>query len=211
MKLFNKTTALLLLCSALSFSCTKDISFIPALPKSNIPGMGTAGGDLQGTPFIFPEGIEILGQISGYDYNTGHPCQVIGKSPFVHIILSMLYHGPDTSFILPAGITFKSLSEEDQNGILIQKETLHFTTGDTCTTVINLFCINASRHASNADSRFSIGPVTNAPSMLELIDLLKHKRIADDIGIVQGIVWDVSDYGGLTKEDRNVIAALPDL
>lgn len=212
MKLSNKNIAFFLLSSVLLFGCVKKDDFVPDPVNSStsaIPGMGETEGALEGTPYYFPPGIELIGAITGDDPGQVI-CQEIGYGWYVNVFLTFVNHGQDTIFALPAGLTFQSLNKEDQNGILIQEHTLHFTGGDTCITRINAFCINASRHASGSDSRYITGPVTHAAPMLELISLLKNKEISNDESFVQDIVWNISDYGGMTDEDRAGIAALPD-
>lgn len=205
---------LTLLCAILLFSCKKADNSFPKEPVlSGIPGMGDSKEDLQGTPFNLPASIEIIGGLRGYDFgsDTTTPCQEVGNGSMIEVGMVMVNHGNDTILALPAGLTFKSLKDEDQNGILVQKQLLHFNAGDTCFVVIYAFCVNVGRHFSSADSRYEIGPVTNAEQMKELIDLLKNKKIDDNGSDVQYFVWDISDSDGLTDEDRAAISQLPNL
>lgn len=192
----------------LLFSCKKTEDLIPDEPTSGIPGMGKTNGELQGTAFHLPTGIEIIGTLKGYEFDT-IPCQEAGYGFYVNIGMKLVNHGPDTMLVLPAGLTFKSLSDEDQNGIIVQKQRLHLSIGDTCFVAIGAFCLNLYRHGSDGDSRFEIGPVTNAEPMQELINLLENKNIINDAYAVQDFVWQVSDFGGLTDNDRTAIGHLP--
>lgn len=56
-------------------SCSKDDDNQPEQENyapGKIPGLGDASGKLTGTPFILPEGIELLDEIEGYEFTSGY-------------------------------------------------------------------------------------------------------------------------------------------
>lgn len=202
-------------------SCKKNHNAAPGISgqPGHIPGMGQAGGELQGTPFTLPATIEVVGQLKGRHDRPDSYCQITGSCGVVTIEVKLANHSEkDTVLILPAGLTFISENLEDQNGILLQEGSLRIAAGDTCRSVILCYCINAERHASSEESRYRWGPVTNAAPMLELIRLVKNKKLPADINddtnasvlLVQGAVWNISDGKGLTSEIREQIANIPE-
>lgn len=230
MKQYTKCLLIFVVATALAFfSCSKDH---PADPEDeetgadyepgHIPGMGEKEGELTGKPFVFPEKIEIKGGLKGdlflvpgKDY-----CQTVGSGAFVLVQLELVSHlDKDTLLVLPAGLTLRAMDEEDQNGLLIQKTEISLGRGETCRTLVYLYCINQHKSGSSSNSRYVFGPVSDASPVVELIQLLKGKRInfeqLDNEEFqslkhdLQYIVWNVTDGNGITQEDRDFISALP--
>lgn len=221
--------------TALAFgSCSKDDSTGPGktdpekeeattdYEPGHIPGMGETGGELTGEPFDFPEKIEVKGGlrgdlflVPGKDY-----CRSLGSGAFVLVQLELVNHlEKDTLLVLPAGLTFRAMDEQDQNGLLIQETEISLAGGETCKTLVYLYCINQHKSGSSGNSRYAFGPVSDASPVVELMQLLKGKRInfehLDNEEFqslkhdLQYIVWSVTDGSGMTQEDRDFIRALP--
>jgi len=235
MKPYIKQLFIFMAATALAFGgCRKDDSADPDksdpdgkgivtdYEPGNIPGMGETEGELTGEPFDFPEKIEIKGGLKGdlflvpaKDY-----CQIIGSGAFVLVQLELVNHlEKDTLLVLPAGLTFRAMDEQDQNGLLIQEAEISLAGGETCKTLVYLYCINQHKSGSSGNSRYAFGPVSDASPVVELMQLLKGKRInfehLDNEEFqslkhdLQYIVWNVTDGSGITQEDRDFIRALP--
>lgn len=139
-------------------------------------------------------------------------CQEIGVGRWVALFLNLknTSNSPVT-FTIPAGLMFKSLNPEDQSGIVIGDHIITIPAGtELCRVLINTFCLNADRDPSSSSSRYSLGLITNARPMVELINLLKNKALTREHTVrIQSLVWSITDYGGLTEEDRELITELP--
>jgi len=221
------TSILILLCTGLFIvgSCKKDtISAKEDMPNDlpgHISGMGETDGKLTGKPFIFPEKIEIKGGIKGDIYLAPAQdyCQIKGSGAFVLAKMDLVNHfQKDTVFVLPAGLTFLADQAADQHGILIQETAIYLAKGENCRILLYLYCLNARKNGSSNNSTYTFGPITDAAPMTELIQLLKGKTInyehltqeefIDLKHDIQQIVWKVTDYNGLTQEDKDYIKTL---
>ncbi len=188
----------------------------------HIPGMGEMRGELTGRPFAFPGKIEIKDGLKGdlflvpaKDY-----CRTRGSGAFVLVQLELVNHlEKDTLLVLPAGLTFRAMDEEDQHGLLIQETEIALAGGETCNTLLYLYCINAHKSGSSKSSRYTFGPLSDSSPIMHLVQLLKGKRInAEHLDSdafqslkheLQYIVWHVTDGSGLTGEDKDYIRSLP--
>src|SRR5690606_34249376 len=168
-------------------SCSKDDPANPEKEETgtdyqpgHIPGMGEMAGELTGKPFGFPEKVAVKGGPIGELFlaPTNDYCQSVGSGAFVLVQLELVSHlEKDTLLVLPAGLTFRALDAEDQHGLLIQETEIALGGGETCNTLLYLYCINAHKSGSSRSSRYAFGPVSDASPVLELVGLLKDKRI----------------------------------
>lgn len=225
---FNKCL-LLLLSACLLYSCNKEEETILPNKTSNflpgqIPGMGETSGALTGTAYIFPEGITLTGNITGDFYLApqSNYCQTVGSGAFVAVCLRLVNRlDKDTLIILPAGLTFRADRPDDQNGMLIRNTTIFLNKEDSCNVLLYTYCINQERHPSLRSSTYTLGPVTDAEPCLELIDLLKNKKInKEEVDSesyldlkykLQHIVWHITDGKGISTEDEDYIRTLKNI
>ena len=208
MRTISRLLLLTVTASVLIFSCKKDDGGGPG-DSGPAAGMGDTPGELQGTAFTLPSQITLLDTISGTNEHSMDICKESGYGSYVDVYVPFVNRGQTTTLTIPAGLTLKSLSNEDQNGIVVQSETLTFTASDTCMVYLKAYCINLSRHSSSSSSRYVFGPVTNAGAMLELCTLLKNKNIASHGSDIQSMVWNITDGQGLSSGDRATIASYP--
>jgi hypothetical protein len=124
----------------------------------------------------------------------------------------------------PAGLIFVSASGEYQNGILIRKTKATVPSGGrTYYVVLQLYCGNASRHASDSQAQYLRPVVSDSPLILYLCGLVKNKKInyEENSGVlaqlnyimivlrIQMIVWKVTDNGEMpNQEDLDYINGL---
>jgi len=230
LKSYQLTTLHILILSlwiSLLFSCSK--SGAPLKDESpganetagHISGMGSSEKPLIGDTFVFSKNVEIKGGIKAVDFvypGSGY-CQVVGSGAFVLVSMEFVNKtDKDTLLIFPAGLTFESLSKEDQNGILIQNTKVQLSKGATCNTLFYAYCTNEHRSGSSKDSKYNFGPICNAAPVRELIDLLKNKKVNLDagespsilgpIGAIQDWLWKITDGEGLSDDDKINIRAL---
>lgn len=179
----------------LLFSCSKDDKTTNDDPPVivPIPGLGNTTGEIPGTPFTLPQGIELQGSITG---NAMSPiCKTVGFGSLVDVYL-ILKNTTATAInvMLPAGLTLKAASTDDQSGIVTQTYEISIAAGFACVVKLNAYCINSSRHPSSSSSLYTWGPVCNAPAIVYLLKLLRDKDLSkDENDEVQPSVWLISD------------------
>ncbi len=117
--------------------------------------------------------------------------------------------------VIPAGQTFIATPVSVQNGIALERLQATIAPGATRTLILRLFCINASRSASNDESTYAPGPITSNPNLLELAALADGKLgpVADPLqireSVMQFAVWEITDGpGALTPTQRALLTAI---
>lgn len=222
-----KNVLLLCIClsCALLVSCSKSDAPVSDKEGNELPGhisgMGPSTKALQGQPFHFSARVAIDGGIKGVSAleSQGDYCQVIGSGSFVLISMELVNNtGKDTLLVFPAGLSFASRSQEDQNGLLIQAVPVHLEKGGSCKVLLYAYCINEHRHASSDESRYDFGPLCHAAPIKELIQLLADKKVNlapgekpsldGPMGDIQLWIWQITDGEGLTARDRQSISEL---
>lgn len=181
-----------------------------------IPGLGNNPGDIPGTAFVLPQGIVLEATITGESLNP--VCKELGTGRFVDVYLILKNTASTTvNVTLPAGLTLKSVNGEDQNGILADSYELNIEQGSACIVKLNAYCANATKSPSSYSSRYTFGPVCNAPAIVYLLKLLKNKDLnKDEDHSTQGIIWMITDNatdpqhsGTVWKLVKERIALLP--
>ncbi len=110
---------------------------------------------------------------------------------------------------LPAGLLFTSSRNSTQHMIMLKDHPVTFSTNNT-TVVLGVFCCNRRRLIPAEADTFTLGPLTDNPELRQLAELVRHKRISENLGMVQRAVWMVTDSTGLTQAYIDSIRALPD-
>jgi len=129
------------------------------------------------------------------------------------------------SVTIPAATVFESKTGSYQNGVLIKKVTFTIPANSNYQLGLVLYCGNASRSAANGSAVYVMGVVSDAKALLDLCDRVKNKKInieefpatnyesmsifVNQASELQNIVWNVTDYNGLTSDDIKYINALP--
>lgn len=158
-----------------------------------IPGLGKTAGDIPGTAFVLPQGVALVGAITGESLNP--LCKEVGTGRFVDVYLVLKNTASAAVKVtLPAALTLKAVDGEDQNGILADSYEINIEQGSACIVKLNAYCANASKHPSSNSSRYTFGTVCNAPAIVYLLQLLKNKDLSkDEEHAAQGIIWMITD------------------
>jgi hypothetical protein len=193
---------------ALIGACSGGSKPPPPIPGNTTrPGMGDSNDAPSGTAYSPPPGVS-FGLITAETWGICASAPTYGTGSLVDLCVPIVASSA-TTVTLPAGLVVVSTSLEKQNGILLQPVTISVGAGTTHV-VVKTYCINIGRGIPWGESHvYTIGPITDDPAMKELISLVAGKYLADSWA--QYWVWDITDFDGLTAEDRADIAALPSL
>lgn len=176
-------------------------------------GPNAAYADPAGAAYALPAGIEIVSATAG------------GKKDTCYFDVTPLEYGGDlidvclklknttTAAIkvnLPAGLLIKPTRPERMSGILLQTHDVNIEAGQTKQVFIKQTSINEHCVFTQKDDAYTLGVVVSDPALGEIIGLMKDKKTSVDTATAtQKAVWQVTDRGGLTEEDRSALAALP--
>ncbi|MCE9672737.1 hypothetical protein LY474_33520 [Myxococcus stipitatus] len=202
------------------------------------PGFGEDPGDIVGTAFTFPPGVELAGPIYGADDETGecgNGVSPLGTGQAVRICVPLRnLSGAPVLVTFPPGFTTVYIGESRyQNGALMDRERVNVpptrggpggidagtdggTDGgidpDAFVVPLHLYCLNERRAPSESGAPYALGPVSTDEDLQELLRLLSGKLIEsqDDINVVQTALYSITEGRGLTKVDRDAIDDLPD-
>ncbi len=154
-----------------------------------------------GSPFSLNTGISLIG-IAG---DRRH------FSPNGLYTLEMVAKSAGSAFAydtLPAGLLFTSRKNSTQHMLMLKAHQITVGTSNT-SLVLGVFCCNRHRLIPAEEDSFSLGPITDNPDLRQLADLVRNKRIADDLGMIQRAVYLITDSTGLTQGYIDSINALP--
>ena len=141
----------------------------------------------------------------------------LGNAPYlVNVVVEISNPGPTpVELVIPAGQTFIASPDLYQNGIALERLAATIYPGTTVRFVLFLFCIEQAGDGSNIGTRFTLGPITSDPQLLDLIGMVKDKLGAshDPMHIkseaVQSAVWEITDgSGALSATGRRLLVAL---
>jgi len=117
--------------------------------------------------------------------------------------------------VVPAGTTFVSTSGTFQDGLAVDRLQATIAPGTTRKFVLRLFCMQATRAASHANSVYAPGPATTNAQLLDIVAIANGKlgSAGDPAGLkaesVQFAVWEVTDgRGALTPAQRTLLVSL---
>lgn len=200
-------------------ACEKDSSSEPGKTGNAWKGIGKSLETPTGAVFHLPEGIELANDIiKGYNRNECACRQEDiachrGSGKLVSVCLGFTNTTSETITVtIPEGLIVISTSTQTQNGLFIKLETFEIPADSTVYFSVGTYCLNSGRSPAYINDEFTLGPVTENEDILELLGLLRNKRIDTDeaSAIVQAALWNITDGKGLTHIDRQLIAALPD-
>lgn len=175
------------------------------------PGIGPSRERPVGREFDWPPGIAVPDRFHGYVNNhcrrpeEREADEVRGVGNHVRLCLSVINTtSAPIRLELPAGLLFVSVEDKTQTGLLINVETFEIPPGDEPYFVkLLLWCANADRSPGGIGDDFLIGPVTEDPGIVALIQRLAGRPIAEqDWAAVQDVVWNVTDGKELTPRAR---------
>jgi hypothetical protein len=216
-------------------SCTKEN------PESagSIPGMGDAEGNLEiNAPFILPEGITLVGDITGLDNSgtKGSAAKSSGTSCFgsggrmIKLKLTCLNTtNKRKTLFFPKGLLWKCKEKGYQDALLCQTTWCTMEANSQRTILIDLYCINFGRDPSDHLSSYQILGVTSSRTIWSLLNLIRWRKINFEHWYnpskgedgptydliterVQDIVWNLTNKGiDVTEEDIAFIESIPEL
>lgn len=184
-----------MLVAGIFISCEKDD---PGEIPGEIPGMGNAGGELEVLePFVLPEGISIVGEITGINGTQGTLDG--GISPYMESSVKAKYDKEITrgsgdndvvldfvienstsvtkEFFLPRGCVFKCLSEGRQNGLSCQKILIRVLAGIRLKLRLHCHCLNKGIPGSSLETEYEIMGVSSSKRITKLVEKLESKKI----------------------------------
>ncbi len=160
-------------------SCSKDGAPGPeALDDelANIPGLGNTPGSLQGLPYQLPDGVTVVGQISGGMCEGAET--TIGSGLLVTVCVGLRNDSDQGRTVtFPAGLILVSATDEYQHGVVLVEETIVIPPGETVRFVFHTYCGNSARAAATSNAVYTFGPITSSKLVARLVDDLKDKKI----------------------------------
>ncbi len=185
------------------------------------PGLGDSKENPTGTSFTLPSDVVFNGDattINGYYDCSNDSLRILGFGTYVELIVPLRNNRNDTAFVtFPGGLIFVSSSTADQNGLLIQTYVVKIPPlSDWCVS-LHLSCTNLGRHIPEIGSVYKNPVVTNSQKLLELVDILSTKQLlrlcnsnASSYSFdLQMAIWNITEYGALTAEDRAFLNTIP--
>ena len=125
----------------------------------------------------------------------------------------------------PAATILISKAGDCQNAVLIKKVTITIPANSNYLLCLSFYCGNLSRGTAGRNDVYILGVVSDAKPLLDLCDKVKNKKInieefahtnSNDYAIyneqadkLQSIVWQVTDYSGVTDSNISYINSLP--
>jgi hypothetical protein len=208
-------------------------------------GLGDDKGTPTGQQFKLPDGVNLVGKMQGGTGNgifsrSGanlkslsfdelqqyiHP-QLRADNAYnsygigIYVTVAMVIENTTSREItvtFPGGLIFICTSGYSQNGFLIQEVKAKIPANGKAYIVIDALCANHGRGASYSSEEYVFGPVTNNPLLIEIVNIVKPKRLptqnSNDYYEVayelQDIVWGVTEDMILTEESRTYLKSLP--
>jgi len=164
----------------------------------NIPGMGDNESALSVDAFDLPEGIELVGSMTGLDETVAlnvDKNDLSLKSTFANEAVQtfdnfgsggqyvkLRCHLRNTTnqrrtVFFPRGLICKVNLDGYQSGVLLQWAWVSIAPNENREFVLHLYCINKGKHGSDATSQYSILGVTNSNLMWKLINRIGWKKV----------------------------------
>jgi len=196
--------------------------------SSSNGGAGAGGGECKtganaafatpaGTPFALPSGVTLEGEITG---DIGSPsCLAADTVEYGGDLLPVCFGlrnatAASITVTLPAGLTFIPKDAATQNGIMLQEHKITVRAGEVTYFRIDLFCLNEHCAYGKKQDRFTFGNVSNDAGILELIGLVRGRKLTRDAtntaAALTRAVWDITGGRGLSEERKRQLAEIPD-
>jgi hypothetical protein len=236
----------LMACSLLFVACDKEDDDEDIAPlEETMTGLGDNDGLPTGQQFKLPDGVNLVGDMQGGTGNgifsrSGanlkslslnelqqyiHP-QLRADNEYnrygigIFVTVAMVLENTTSREItvtFPGGLIFICTSGYSQNGFLIQEVKVKVPANGKAYIAIDALCANLGRHASSSSQAYIFGPVTNNPLLIEIVNIVKPKRLPTSSETdyytvaykLQDIAWDVTEYLRLTDESRTYLKSLP--
>lgn len=169
-------------------SCSKQTSEEPG----KIPGMGNTPGQLEvKEPFVLPEGIHFIGDITGIEnpvskslkdselsFNSKCDCSYFGSGRYVRVKLRLLnsWNYPRTIYFRK-GLVWQCNSGTYQHLMLCQTTWFNLQPGTYRDVYLDLYCVNYGVPAPDQNATYRILGVTSSPVIWNLLNRIGWKKI----------------------------------
>jgi hypothetical protein len=164
-------------------SCEKETPESPG----NIQGMGNTPGKLKiKEPFVLPEGINIVGEITGLDNSAGSKYglnqdskySILGSGDGVKLVLTFINSTDvNKTVFLPKGLLFESNSIDNCNALVLQTTWFCITSNSQRTIVLNLYCITKTRTSPGPNSTYKAIGISSSDVIDKFLKMIKWRRI----------------------------------
>ena len=202
---------------------------------TSLSGLGSHGGHPSGTPYFLPSNIKVIGSmVGGYPgskLNFNYPKSAenfqyylastpktyyteYGYGTYVNVCME-LYNSSNFPYelIIPAGLILcdsipndSTGSDTTQSGIIITPDTIIIPQKGTAKVCLKSFCLNLYNHVPTSDNIFKMKVITNNDQLNKVVTILKNKKtLGNHLMDIQFILWNITDYGGLTQEDIDLM------
>jgi hypothetical protein len=199
-----------------------------SIPVGNYPsGLGNSPGTPVCKPFVLPSNIVLIGEIHGATFKSTNFNKetsnindyiILPKTNFIDIGTGIYIHAylklfnkssQPTSLIIPGGLMFCPEDSTSQTGTTTQPDTVLIPGNDSIGCHIMAYCTNLNRHAPPSNTKFKILGTTLHTDLWTVVNIMKNKKKITDVGKMQSIIWDITDRGGLTEQDKAYLNSLP--
>lgn len=184
----NKILLFLSMITLIGFiSCEKNDTEAPG----KIQGMGNTDGSLQvNESFEFPEGIYLIGDISGLpksgtkadelkpvnDSKSIYSCYGSGSAVRLKLTLLNSKDYPRTVFF-PKGLVWQCQTGNFQHALQCQTTWVCLQANSSRTIVLDLYCVNLSIPAPDQTGTYNILGITTSKIMWSFLNLIKWRKI----------------------------------
>ena len=185
----KKLLLLLLSISLFGFnSCEKNIPEAPG----KIPGLGFTPGEIEiKKPFVLPEGINVVGDITGignpvaknelkpllaYDSKSIVPKYGSGCVVRLRVPLLNTRNSPRTVFF-PQGLIFKCIDRAYQHGLVCQIFWVTLEPNERRDVIFDVYCGNLDIPSPDEDGKYQIWGVTSSTVLWDLLKTIGWKKI----------------------------------
>jgi hypothetical protein len=220
-----KRIALFGLVCLILVSCEKKAEEAP----NEIPGMGNSTEALEVTAYDLPEGIEIVGDITGFEEeaiaalpeNSLKSASKIDCSNenwygsggnWVRIKITLQNtSGRNRTVFLPKGLVFQVDKSDYQHALLLQWVWFNLKPKSTRTIYLNLYCINKGKNGSDINSYYKLLGITKSKLIWELLNIIAWKKINFEhypCSVLKSANIEEVDYPGIVDNLQDAVWAL---
>lgn len=217
----KKLLLLLLAISVFGFnSCEKNIPEAPG----KISGLGDTPGEIQiKKPFVLPEGINVIGEITGIEnpaakdelkpllLNDSKTGSHYGSGSVVRLRLTLLNsrNYPRTIFF-PQGLIFKCINGAYQHGLCCQIFWVTLAPNEKRDVYIDVYCANLGIPAPDNNGRYEICGVTSSTILWGLLNKIGWKKINYNWIINNHKGMEGPSYDTITEKIQTMVHNLTD-
>jgi hypothetical protein len=219
-------------------SCTKENTE----KAGSIQGMGNTSGNFEvKAPFTLPQGISVLGDITGLpkagtkggdSKSTAYSCYGSGGKMIKLKVTLLNRNDNQRTIFFPKGLLWKCDDAGYQDAICLQTTWVCLKANSQRTITLDLYCINYGRTTSDNFAYYRFVGVTSSPIFNSLFKMIGWKMInyewinpnpakSDAVAgptydqiteRMQNIVWNLTNIGkDVSDDDKAFIESIPEL